>query len=199
MRTPWKAMIVGMLCILSAGIVMAQQPPQGGRRGPGGGPRMMRPPKGGGGMRGMMFLQRFDKNHDLQIQEDELRTGLEEAAADLAKVHGVLLQVFDENKNGKLDPQESKKVGEFLMVIMRSRMLDTNHDWQISEDELGQAWDRLAEQCQRYNDFALKRFDKNQDGKLSEEEINAAREQMRKRRGGHPGGRKGGPRPQRDQ
>ncbi|NOY81158.1 MAG: hypothetical protein GXP31_09150 [Kiritimatiellaeota bacterium] len=200
MRTPWKAMMVGMLCILSVGIATAQQPQQGGRKRPGGGPGMMRPPMKGGAMRGMMFLQRFDTNHDFQIQEEELRTGLEKAAADLAKVHGILLQIFDENKNGTLDPKENKKVGEFLMVIMSSRMLDTNHDWQISEDELGQAWDKLAEQCQRYNDFVLKRFDKDQDGKLSEEEIKAAREHMRRRRpgGGRPGGPGAGRGPKRD-
>ena len=191
MRSLCKTMGMGLVFLMSAGLVTAQQPQHGK-----GGPRMMGPPKGApGGMRGMMFLMRFDKNQDLQIQEDELRAGLEKVAADYAKVHGILLQVFDENKNGKIDGAETKKIQDFLRVIMSSRMLDTDHDWQISEDELGRAWDKLAEQCQRYNEAMLKRNDKDQDGKLSAEEIKAAREQMKNRwqrggqRAGGPGGR----------
>lgn len=202
MRNLWKAMGVGMVFCLSAGLLMAQQP-QGGQRG---GPRKMGPPNGGGrGMRGMMFLMRFDKNHDFQVQEDELRAGLEKMAADCAKAHGILLQVFDENKNGKIDPAENQKIQEFMRVVMSSRMLDTNHDYQISEDELGQGWDKLAEQCQRLNDAMLKRGDKNQDGKLSAEEVTAMREEMKKRwqgrgrRGGRPGRQRDGQRKKRDQ
>jgi len=182
MEIRWKRIAGVIAGLLAASVVWAQAPggAPGGRPGKRGG-RPGGPGGRMGGFAGMMMLQQFDKNGDLQVDADELRTGLEKIGQQAAEAYSKLLALFDENKNGKLDPQETKKVQDFLRVINMSRWLDSNHDMQISDDELEQAWNRLAEAAQRRNEFLLRRYDKNQDGQLSPDEVAEAKKEMQRR------------------
>ena len=62
----------------------------------------------------------------------------------------------------------------------------------LDEQEYGQAWETMAGRCQDFNDMMLKRFDKDQNGELSEEELAPAKQEMKSRMGGRGGmGRSG--------
>jgi len=178
------------ITVLAAGMIFAKAPRGGRPPQPGGRPRPGNLARGGM-MAYMRLMGQFDKNQDMQIQEDELRSGLEDLGQKAAGAYAMLLSVFDANKNGKIDPDEGRKVQEFIQIIQITRPLDTIHDWKISEDELSAAWDKLAEMAQRRNELLLKRFDKDHDGKLSAEEVAAAKERMERWR---KGGRRRAPR-----
>jgi len=51
----------------------------------------------------------------------------------------------------------------------------------MSDEEWQGAWDKVGERCHQYNEYLLKRFDKNGDEDLAADEVTAAREQLAKR------------------
>ena len=183
--------LLTVLTLVAASALLAQAPNRGPRKRP----NRANFARGRSMMMYMGMLGQFDKNNDMQIEENELRSGLEQLGQKAAKAYALLLAMFDANKNGKIDPAEGRKIQEFIQIIQMTRPLDTNHDWKISDQELSAAWDKLAAMAQRRNDFILKRFDKNHDGKLDPAELAAAKKQMdRWRRWGRRGGRRA-PRP----
>lgn len=189
--------------LIAAAVVVAlplcaQQPPAdagprppaaregGGRPGAGGGDRQPGagfrggPMQGPGAMvSGADAIRRFDANGNLLIEEEELRTGLNQIKAKMDGARAILLKAFDANGNQKLDGDELQKVQDFIWAIMGGRPYDRNNDWELSEAELGEAWDQLSERSQHLNDGMMQRFDKNQDGKLDEVEVAAAKESFR--------------------
>ncbi|MEE8154648.1 MAG: redoxin domain-containing protein [Phycisphaerales bacterium] len=95
---------------------------------------------------------------------------------------GQMLERFDTNSNGKLDADELSE----LPQRMRDRILeaDSNDDGAIDESEI-----KAMQDAQRKR--TLERYDKDGDGKLSDEEREAMRQDRRGGRGGD-GGRLGG-------
>lgn len=150
----------------------------------------------GGGPGGMMALQQYDSNGDMIVSEDELAEALQALQRRLGKLRPFLLEEFDGNKDGRLDDDESRKVQGFFASMGGVPRHDTDHDWELSEEEADAAWGTLSESCLQFNEMIINRFDADGDGALSDAEAGTARKQMEERRaafgGGGPGGGFGG-------
>lgn len=104
------------------------------------------------------FMKRFDKDGDGQLNEAEKEAARAEYPSmgrgrHGHEMHGRMLEKYDTNKNGTLDPDE-KAAFERDREVRRAEM--------------------------------MRRFDKDGDGKLSESEREAMREEFHKERGEKP-------------
>lgn len=192
MKARWILGLVTM--VLSAGMVLAQPGGQGGQGGEGGrdgqrrgGPGGMRGGPGGmrggmmmGGMRGGPFGG-MDKNDNMLIEEEELAEALTLMQERLNKLKPFVMEEFDVDKDGKLSEEEDRECQGFFRSLGMVGRFDADKDWNVSEAELDEAWQQLAEGCQRYNDMLLERLDKNQDGAISEAERDEARKAWEER------------------
>jgi len=129
------------------------------------------------------FLQGFDTNRSMIIEENEMEKGFLEMLERYEECHGLLLKLFDENKDGAFNKKEGYAARKFAFNVMGLLRCDPNRDWQVDDAEADQAWDKLADACQRHNEGNLTKFDKDQDGKVSPAEIEAARTRMRQWQG----------------
>jgi len=98
------------------------------------------------------LVQRFDQNHDGQLQASELPEPLRQ-----------VMGQADSNGDGVLSVDELK-AGQEKMRAEHLAKIDTNHDGQVSPEERKAA----------FAEFAKKRFealDKNKDGALTKDEV----------------------------
>jgi hypothetical protein len=139
----------------------------------------------GGWGRGAV-LEKYDANHNGQLDPDE------QAALDRDREarREEFVKRFDTDGDGKLSEAEKEAAREQFPRMghgrhgreMHGRMLeryDANKNGQLDPDEKA-AFDRDREV--RRAEF-MRRFDKDGDGKLSDSEREAMREEMRKERG----------------
>lgn len=131
------------------------------------------------GAGGVALVRQYDKNGDFQVEEEELRQSLAKAEGQFQKVHAVLLDVFDTNKNKQLDPDETGKLRAFMYALDTMRQYDQNRDWKVDDEEMEQAWGRLADMCQQYNETMSLRYDQDKDGTLSAEEIEVGKKKLK--------------------
>lgn len=120
-------------------------------------------------------IRNFDGNDNLMIEAQELEAGYLEMLKQYGACHARLLAQFDADKDGRISETEGDAVRKLAFEIADLLRNDRNGDWKVDADEADQAWERVTEQCERHNEGSLKRFDKNQDGVLSQEETAAAR------------------------
>lgn len=121
-------------------------------------------------------IPRLDANANVTIEEDELETGFLEMLARQDKSYEMLLKLFDGDTDGTLGAKESQAVREFAFGLAEMLLHDPNRDWKLDESESDKAWEQWAEAYERHNSYVLKRFDRNRDGHLSQEEAKVARE-----------------------
>ena len=141
----------------------------------------------GGGAR----MLRYDANGDMLVEEAELRAALEQLQTNAGKVVESALKGIDSDGDGKLNEAESAALREMTEALSELARADRSRDWQLDDEEMSRLWQKLSEECQQHNAEVLKQFDRDQDGKLSDQEAAAAREVMQNVRGGR-GGRGGG-------
>jgi Ca2+-binding EF-hand superfamily protein len=143
---------------------------------------------------GTMFRlsRQMDTNGDLLVEEKELNDGFQKFTQDAAAVHADLLAWLDKDKDGALSQEEWRPFYTAMSLLPLVRSADQNNDMVLQDTELDAAFARMAEFCQSANDRTLQQFDRDHDGKLSEEELQAARQAMQ-RFGGMRGPRGGGP------
>lgn len=162
-----------------------QGPGKGGERGPGG--------PGGNGPGREAMMKKFDKNGDGQLDDTE-KAAARAAMGERGSKPGegamsperreAFMKKFDKNGDGKLDDTErSAAKAEFEKMRGGERKPGAGKP---GEGKPGEG---------RGGDF-MKKFDKNGDGKLDENEKAAAKEAMAKLRGA---GDKPGPKPNGDQ
>jgi len=128
-----------------------------------------------------MQIRWFDSNGDLLIDEAEFKAGMGKMETNADKAMAVLKQAFDVDGDGKFSQGELRKVREFVWALMGLQPYDRNRDWMMSEEEWQGAWDKVGERCHQYNEFLIRRFDKNGDETLAPDEVAAAKEQLAKR------------------
>ena len=128
-----------------------------------------------------MQVRYFDADKDLLIEEEEFKAGMGRMETNAAKALAVLKKAFDTDGNGEFSPEEGRKVREFMWALMGVQPYDRNRDWMITDEEWQGAWDKVGERCQQYNEYLLRRFDKDGDEALSPEEVIVAKEQLAKR------------------
>jgi Ca2+-binding EF-hand superfamily protein len=131
-------------------------------------------PAAGGAVRAEM-IRRLDKNGDGKLDDAERGAGIQFIAANLAQFPGVK-QRFDRNADGKLDDAEQAALDEGLRTFAQSPVPAGRPGRGAgplpSFDSLPPA---MREQ-------AVKRFDKDGDGKLAGEELAAMQAEMTRRR-----------------
>lgn len=123
-------------------------------------------------------IRNFDTNENLTIEPEELQKGYVSILKQYDDSYGMLLALFDKDHDGTLGEKESRGVKEFALGLAGMLQCDRNGDWKVAEPESDQAWERLTMECERHNEGSMKRFDKNQDGKLSREETAAAQKMI---------------------
>lgn len=171
-----------ILALTSA--VLAQKPPKaaGGRANKGAGAAANRGAAGRSAFPGsFMQIRWFDSNGNLLIDEDEFKAGMGKMEKNAGKAMAVLKQAFDADGDGKFSQAELRKVREFVWALMGLQPYDRNRDWVMSDEEWQGAWDKVGERCHQYNEFLLRRFDKNGDEALGPDEVTAGKEQLAKR------------------
>lgn len=128
----------------------------------------------------------FNTNANVTVEEEELEKGFKRGLRQYGKCHGMLLELFDKNKDGTLSPKEGQAAREFAFGVLGVLRADRNRDWQVDDAEAEQMWDRLTDAYDRHNEGTVKKFDENRDGKLDDEERKKAQERLRewKRKGG---------------
>lgn len=146
------------------------------------------------------LVRQMDSNGDLLVEEKELNDGFRQLTDDAVAMHRDLLAWLDKDKNGVLSQEELKPFYRITSVAPMVRSADQNGDMALQEAELDAAFGRMAEFCQTANDRTLEQFDRNHDGKLGEDEVQAARQalqrfSMRSPRGGGEGPGAGAPPP----
>ncbi len=125
----------------------------------------------------------FDADENMTIQEEELQKGYVGMLEQYADVEGRLLKEFDKDGDGAISEEEGAAIRHLAFGLVRLLGDDRNGDWQVDEMEADQAWERLAEETERRNEGILKRFDRDQDGALNDEETAAARRAVNQRWG----------------
>jgi len=148
-------------------------------------------------MRAGYELRRYDANKDGKLdkketaERDKGRAERAKRDAEREKLRKEIYEKFDKNKNGQFDEDERAAVGEFF----RNRRYDTNRDGKLDKKETAARDKASAERAKRRAE-EVKRFDKDGDGKLNEEEEKAHRDSHRGDRGrggrGRGGGEQGG-------
>ena len=128
-----------------------------------------------------MQIRWFDGNGDLLIDEEEFKGGMGKMEANAAKAMAVLKQAFDADGDGEFSAEELRKVREFVWALLGLQPYDRDRNWVMSDEEWQGAWNTVGERCQQYNEYLLRRFDKNGDESLAPEEVTAAKEQLSKR------------------
>lgn len=148
------------------------------------------------GGRGAARMLRYDANGDMLVDEAELRAALEQLQANAGKVVESALKGIDSDGDGKLNEAESAALREMTETLSELARADRSRDWHLDDEEMSRLWQKTAEECQQHNAQVLEQFDRDQDGKLSDQEAAAAKEAMQRGRGGRDD--RGGDRPPRD-
>jgi Ca2+-binding EF-hand superfamily protein len=117
------------------------------------------------------LVRHLDKNSDGRIDEVERADGVHYIAANLEKYPG-MKQRFDRNSDGKLDDKERIALDEGLQLIVGGGTAPGPRTPLPAMESLPPA---AREQ-------AIKRFDKDGDGKLAESELAALQSEMARRR-----------------
>jgi Ca2+-binding EF-hand superfamily protein len=100
-----------------------------------------------------------------------------------------LLEKYDANKNGVLDPEEkeaAKADREKFRAERKQRMLerfDANHDGVLDEAEKAEARKAFGARREEHRREMLKKYDKDGDGTLSPSEREELRKEMREQHG----------------
>jgi len=128
-------------------------------------------------------VRNLDADGNLTVEEGELEKGFLGMLGQYEECHGVLLTLFDKNKDGAIGKDEGKAVRELVFSALEMMLYDQNRDGKVDDTEADQAWDSVAEQIERHNDGILRRFDRNKDGELSDDELKAGRARAGQRRG----------------
>lgn len=123
-------------------------------------------------------IRRLDANSNVTVEEDELETGFLEMLAGQEESYKMLLKLFDGDTDGALGAKESQAVRTFVFGLVEMLLYDPNRDWKLDEPESDKAWEQWTEAYERHNDHVLKKFDRDRDGALSQEEAKTAREQL---------------------
>jgi len=124
-------------------------------------------------------MQGAGTNRSVIVGEDELARGFQEKLKRHAECSRRLLELFDKDRDGKLNDGEAQAARRFVFGIFGTMRYDGNGDWEVDEPETDRLWERLSEGYQRHNDIMLKKFDENGDGTLGEDEREKAQEAMR--------------------
>jgi len=132
--------------------------------------------------------RRYDTNNDGKLDETET-AARDKANADREKTRKEMYEKFDKNKNGRIDEDERSGIGEWFRARREFQYYDKNKDGKLDESETAERDKGRAEREKRRAEFR-KRFDKDGDGKLNEEEERAYRNSFRGRGRGR-GGRGG--------
>ena len=174
MRTRYLAtFIVALLVACGAGAQERNQRRGGGRR------------DGKGFVEGATLLyiqtliQNLDADKNSTVEEAELEKGFLAMLEQHEERYKMLLQLFDKDKDGALNKQESQAARTFVFGLAALLRYDQNQDWKVDDPESDKAWEQLGEQSQRHNEGTLRKFDKDKDGELSPEETEGARKEMR--------------------
>lgn len=145
------------------------------------------------------LLQRFDRNGDGRIDDDERTAAKEEMMQDqldrqMARIsagsaggterfRAQALELFDKNKDGRLDDDERAEAQRFAearrdptgAIDEVTRRFDKNGDGRLDADERGQAEAFLTELraygASRMRSELLRQFDRNADGKIDDAEM----------------------------
>ena len=126
-------------------------------------------------------MMRFDTNHNLVIEEDELAKGLDGIIKRADETYALLLQLFDKDEDGTLGEAELRAAQEFVLGLISLQRYDRNRDLRIDAKEGDQLWTQMADSSQTMNERIVERHDTDKNGELGPDEIKAAQEQHRNR------------------
>ncbi|KPJ72584.1 MAG: hypothetical protein AMS14_07490 [Planctomycetes bacterium DG_20] len=128
-------------------------------------------------------LDRYDKNRNGRLDEDEQKASQEERAAYArAMAKRAELRAWDKNRNGKLDEDEQAAVSEYKERIRRQmeearrryqemiKKHDADGDGKLNEEERQAMYEDYRRQAE------VRRYDANQDGMLDQSEQKALAE-----------------------
>jgi Ca2+-binding EF-hand superfamily protein len=155
------------------------------------------------------LLKRFDKNGDGRLDDDEradakdvmMQDNLDRQMARISagapggaeRFRALTLELFDRNKDGRLDDDERTEAEKFAETrrdpatagLELTRSFDRNKDGRLDADERSQAEAFLAELrtygTNRMRSGLLRQFDRNADGKVDDTEMAALEKTVRPR------------------
>lgn len=155
------------------------------------------------------LLKRFDKNGDGRLDDDEradakdvmMQDNLDRQMARISaaapgggeRFRTQALEMFDRNKDGRLDDDERAEAQKFAEARRDPatagegliKRFDRNSDGRLDADERGQAEAFLAEirayGANRMRSELLRQFDRNADGKIDDPEMAALEQTVRPR------------------
>lgn len=125
------------------------------------------------------LIQNLDTDKNSTVDEAELQKGYLAILEQHDERYKMLVKLFDKDKDGALNKQESQAARTFVFGLAGLLRYDRNRDWKVDDSESDKAWEQLAGESERHNAGTLKRFDKDGDGKLSPEEAEGARNAIR--------------------
>ncbi len=97
------------------------------------------------------------------------------------RIHRGLLERFDENRNGKLDPQERRMARETLLDFLRRHRERSTEGRHEPADEVLERRERRRDMREGILQLVLNLFDQDGDGKLNGEEHDAAHFDLERR------------------
>jgi len=158
-------------------------------------------PPEGKGPRGPMHkkaLEKFDKDGDGKLNEEERKAAHEAFKKNHPEMHKKMLEKFDKDGDGKLNEEERQAMREAHreMKGKRREMLlekfDADGDGKLSPEEHKAAHEAFKEEHPELHKKMLEKFDTDGDGKLSPEERSKAHEARKEHRKDRRPPRKGG-------
>jgi hypothetical protein len=122
----------------------------------------------------------MDADGNLLVDSKELEDGFRKLAEDAAQVRSDLLAWLDTDKSGNLSPDEWRPFYTAMWMLSSIRSMDQNGDLVLQETEVAAAAKRMTDYCQGAKRYMLWQHDRDRDGKLSEAEVQAARQALRR-------------------
>jgi Ca2+-binding EF-hand superfamily protein len=116
-----------------------------------------------------MLLEKFDADGDGKLSEEERAKARAEFTKKHPELHAKMIEKFDKDGDGKLNEEERKAAHEAMKERAKGRGKGRGKEIELTEEQRAEVKKHL-----------LEKFDTDKDGKLSEEETKAAREELRK-------------------
>ncbi len=140
----------------------------------------------------------FDTNKNMLIEEEEIEAGMPEILEKIKQAQELILKAFDEDGDGAIGEEEKQTMNELIKAVQALtglRKYDKDKDLELSEEEIEGVKAMMLSNAEKQNKKMLARFDTDNDGIISDAEIQDAkqrRKELRNKQGGKPKREKAG-------